>query len=198
MRFLKPIIIATLVFLSACATPHYVHDYKTSRALDFRTGTWLVNNIETNLPWKAKEYLTKDFLKRLKSIGGDSIVYIDSARINFSLPNKIAFEPSNEIIDLLKLTTDFDYLINVKTQENRDDFGDILLAAPHTYGKSEAEVEIVIYEIKSGTLIYSQRIIASVELDETDSDVRLAKSSANLIFAALKKGMKEMKKHAIR
>lgn len=190
--------IVLILIISSCATPRYVHDFKTSRVLDFRTGKWLVNNIETNLSGKAKKYLTENLLRKLNKINSDSIIYIDTARLYFSLPNQILFKTPNETLELLKLTTNFDYLVSVKTQENRDEMGSFLLSSPLNYKKNEAEVSIVVYELKTGSLIYSQRIIGTVELDVNDPDVRISKSASGLIFGALDKGLKEMKKNAIR
>jgi len=53
------------------------------------------------------------------------------------------------------------------------------------------------YDIKSGEKIYSQRIIASVEMDEDDDDVKYVSSSESLIMNALKKGSRQIEKDSV-
>lgn len=201
---MKPISIISILFLSLLSScqyftkTSYIVHYETSKALDFRTEKYLVNNIETDLSWKMQEALNNDFVNKLKKIGGEAIVYIDDIRMKYSLPNKISFKPSKENFELLKLTTNFDYLVNVTTKQIRNDAGSIILTDPFSYKKNESEITIIIYDIKTSQEIYKQRVIAYIELDQTNKDVIFVNSSSNLIFKAVKKGLKEIKKYKIK
>lgn len=186
------------IVISSCAMPHYQHIFESSKGLDFRTGKWLVNNIETDLSWKSKEALTNNLLEGLNDLRGDSVYFIDNVQFDYLVPSHFQFNISSDVLDVLNKTTDFDYLVNVKALKKRNDLSDIMLSSPMSYSKSESEVMIVVYEIKTGFQIYSHRIIATVVLDENDDDVTFAKSAHSLIFGALKKGLKEIRKNSIK
>ncbi|MBN1251819.1 MAG: hypothetical protein JXR51_13405 [Bacteroidales bacterium] len=202
MKFKNQIlIIGSLLNLlfSQCAAPHYNCDYQTPKVLDFRKGKWLINVIETDLnTYKARELLNKNFVSKFKKIGGNYIYFIDDIRMKYSLPNEMPFSTPPENIELLKLTTEFNYLVNIKTSKIKNDLHDIYLTAPLSYGKSEAETEIVIYEIKTGEIIFSQRTVGSVTLNENDRNIRFAKSAEGLTFSTINKALREIKKNAIK
>ncbi len=187
-----------IVVISSCAIPNYQHIFESSKVLDFRSGKWLVNNIEADLPWKSKKALTDNLLKELNDFRGDSVYFIDNILFKYIVPSRFQFDMSLEVLELLNSTTDFDYLISIKAIKNRNELSDIMLSSPMTYSKSESEVWIVVYEIKSGFKIYSHRIIASVALGGNDDDIIFAKSAHSLVFDALRKGLKKIKKNSIR
>lgn len=187
-----------IIIFSSCAMPSYQHIFESSKGLDFRSGKWLVNNIETNLSWDSKYALTENLLKGLNNIRGDSVYFVDDVQFKYIVPSSFHFNMSIDVLEVLKNTTDFNYVVSVKAIKKRNEVSDILFSAPMTYSKSESEVWITVYEIKSGLKIYSHRIIATIELDENDDEVTFARSANSLIFDALRKGLKEMKKNSAR
>ena len=71
------VLLILVVMAVSCATPSYMHLYESPKSLDFTTGKWLVTNVETQLPLMYREGLTRDLLKELKKMGGDSIYFSD-------------------------------------------------------------------------------------------------------------------------
>ncbi len=182
--------------LSSCASVSYQHIYEHSKGLDFKQGTWLVNTIESDIHGKSRIVLTNILLQELKKLGGDSVHYIEDVNIDYLVPDNIQYDLSSEAANILHKTSGYDFLINLKTQKIRNDLHDINFPPPEDFSKSESEVTLVVYDIHTGQKIYSQRIIASVSLDEEDEDIKFAKSANSLVFKALKKGLKDLEKYS--
>jgi hypothetical protein len=189
-----PVIISFL--LTSCASVSYQHFYEHSKGLDFQQGTWLVNTIEGDIHGKSRIVLTNLLLQELKELGGDSVYYIEDVHFDYLVPENIQFILANEAAGILHKTTGYDFLVNMKTQKIRDDLLDVIFSPPEVYSKSESEVTLVVYDIHTGQKIYSQRIVASVSLNEDDDDIKFAKSANSLIFKALKKGLKDLSKYS--
>lgn len=191
-------VFAILVLLSSCAIPHYKHTYESAKGMDLRKGKWLVNTIDSDLSLKSQDFLTAQLMKKLKKIGDISVVYIDSVRLDYLLPSQMQFELSPETLATLKRTTDFDFIINVKAHQIKDDLGAVIMPS-NTYNEiNQSEVYIDVYAIASSERVYSQRIVATISSGESDGKVYLSKSASGLIFGALKKGIKQIKKYSIR
>ncbi len=190
--------ISIMLVISSCAFPHYQHSYESTKGLDLRNGKWLINNIETDLPYYSKEHLTKNLIKKFEKIVGDSVVYIDSISLKYILPSQMKFELSSETLMSLKNTTDFDYVLNVRGDIIRDELGSVIINPYYSDETNESEVYIDVYEVSSGQRIYSQRIVASVSMNENNEKVQFSKSASALVFSALKKGLKKVKKYSIK
>ena len=79
----------------------------------------------------------------------------------------------------------------------RNEVSDLIYpGGPLSYQKSESEVCIAVYDVFLGARIYFQRIIASVTLDAGDEQVVFARSAGTLLYNAMKKGLKDIKKNS--
>jgi len=189
----------TLILLfSSCTIPHYQHSYESTKGLDLRKGKWLVNHIESDLSLKAEDALAMRLMKKLNKLSDISVVYIDSVNLHYLVPSQLEFDLSPETLSVLSWTTDFDFIVNVKATQISDEMGSVSIPPNFSHDKNEAEVYIDVYDLASGKRVYSQRIYATVSASENDDEVRLTKSASGLIFGALNKGIKEIKKYSIR
>ena len=189
----------TLVFLySSCAMPHYQHTYESSKGLDLRKGKWLVNHIESDMSLRAQDALAMRLVKKLNKLGDISVVYIDSVSLDYLLPSQIQFELMSQVLAKLKSTTDFDFIINVRADRQIDQMPSSIAPPNSSACKNQSEVYIDVYEIASGDRVYSQRIVGSIGTYEGDSQIHFTKSATGLVFGALNKGIKEIKKYSVR
>lgn len=183
-----------MFFLSSCAIPKYTHEYRTSKGMNFTKGRWLINYVDA--PWSSRECLTENLLKKLRKLAGDSIVYIADVGGESLLQKNIPFSVDSSTLKNIKTYTNFDYLVNVRAREIKDDLSDIMISSPEGYSKSEANCQIVIYDINKGTKAYSQKVTGSVVLNENDDDFRFAKSTESLMVGSLNKSLKDLKKYS--
>jgi len=197
MHFRLGLFLASLVLLSACSLPHYQYRYESEKAVDFRKGKWLINRIEADLSLKSKALLTEKLLKEIRKLATDSVVYVQNIQLGLLTPEQLRFEPSEEILNTLKNTTDFDFILNIRADKVRDDLSPILLYPMYSDAGNEVEIYIDIYNIAKAKRIYSQWIIASIAANENIENVQFSFSASGLIIQGLKKGIKRIKKHAI-
>ena len=186
-----------IVMLASCATPHYMHLYESPKGLDFTTGKWLVTNVDCKLPYAYREGLGRDLLKGFQKLRGDSIYSINEVSLKYISNDKFSFELSPMILETLKKTTDYKYVVTATARKVRNEVSDLIYpGGPLSYQKSESEVCIAVYDVSLGARIYFQRIIASVTLDAGDEQVVFARSAGTLLYNAMKKGLKDIKKNS--
>jgi len=184
-------IILVVIFFSSCAFPRYTHNSEVKQNIDFSKGKWIINNIES--PEGTNADLTRILLKKLK---GDSLIYIDSLRLSYPLPNIIPFGLDSVMISRIRLFMDYDYIINVKVDIIDDDNKIQYLSAPIGSVKRKSEATIVIYDLRYYRKVYSDNVIASIVLGVNDIQIRYVKSSEKLMFSALREALKTLKKNA--
>ncbi len=191
------VLLILAVTVVSCVTPKYIHLYESPKSLDFTTGKWLVTNVEAQLPFAYREGLTRDLLKELRKLGGDSIYFLNDISLKYLSHDKLSFELSSEVMETLKKTTDYKYVVTSSARKLRNEVGDLIYpGGPLSYQKSESEVCIAVYDVSLGARIYFQRIIASVTLDAGDEQVVFARSAGTLLYNAMKKGLKDIKKNS--
>lgn len=176
--------------------PQYKHTYESTKGLDLRSGKYLVNHIESDLYLGSREALAERLIKKLQKVGDATFIYIDSVSIDYLLPGQMQFELAPEAMATLNQTTDFDFIINVKASRLQDEMSSSIVPPNAISYENQSEVYIDVYDIDEGKRIYSQRIIASVE-SATDR-FHFTKSAQGLIFGAINKGVKEIKKYSPR
>ena len=191
--------IVCLFSLYSCSVPNYYVENKTQNfGVDFSTGRWLLNKIEA--PLRVEDKLKENVQHDFKSLLGERLVYIEDSN-GLLLPKKIPLQPTKELLKELKVGTNFDYIINIKTANLANDFDSISLTN-HKFQKGELnsnEVILEIYDLSLLDIIYSQRVIGSASIPEnSSSDVHFSKSSNSLILGAYKKLMKELKQKSIK
>lgn len=186
-----------IVMLTSCVTPHYMHIYESSKGLDFTTGKWLVTNVDCKLPYTYREGLNRDLLEGFQKLRGDSIYSVNKVSLKYISNDKFSFELSPMMLETLKKTTDYDYVVTATARKVRDDVPDLVYpGTPVSYHKSESEVCIAVYDVSLGARVYFQRVVASVSLDAGDEKVVFGRSAGNLLYNALAKGLKDLKKNS--
>ena len=186
-----------IVMLASCATPHYMHIYESSKGLDFTTGKWLVTNVDCKLPYTHREGLNRYLLEGFQKLRGDSIYSVNKVSLKYISNDKFSFELSPMMLETLKKTTDYDYVVTATARKVRDDVPDLVYPeTPVSYQKSESEVCIAVYDVSLGARVYFQRVVASVSLDAGDEKVVFGRSAGNLLYNALAKGLKDLKKNS--
>jgi hypothetical protein len=176
--------------------PQYHHIYELPKALDLRGGKWLLNTVEANMSIPEREALTKQLLNGFKDIGIDSLLMVDNIIFNYITPDRFTFNLSAETLELLDRTTDYDYIICPKATMLKDEISPIMFSPPTREGTNSATFQIVVYDINRRQKSYSQKIVSTVKIDETDDDVRLTRSARGLINGSIKRGLKEIKKYS--
>lgn len=199
MKFIRNyILLGFILIISSCAIPKYTHVYTSSKYLDLRKGVWLVNYASGNTPDYLKRSVEEKVIHEFKELGVDTIFSLRELILDYITPEHFTNNLSQETLGLLNQTTDFNYILSIETLKIKDELSGLMISAPEEESQSISEVILKVFDIKSQQLIYSQRIIGKVTMDEDYPDYSFAKSANGLVYGAVKHGLKEIKKYSIK
>lgn len=208
MNNLKLLSIVFVLLLSSCQTPRYMFTTGQRTGVDFTTGKWLLNEVDS--PNNSKEKMTSESMKFFRKTLGDRILYINDVT-GLLVTRKIHLNPNSVKLKELKDGTGFDFFINISTRKNKSDFSNMeLYQTAIESGKNEAEVTVEIYDLNLKQIIYSQNVVGITEKGSTQSmfateksdkltdNVVFYKNADNLMLGALKRIFKDLEKRSVR
>lgn len=166
MKVKSLFLFALFIVLQSCHVP-VKRDYDgLSGALVFtQNKKWLVNNLFSDLNSFEKEKLNHLILEKFQTLSKGNAFSIDQAKANNLLPATISFNPTLEQLETLQATSDFDYVVNIRTIRVKDQIGSLELSQPFQYSKNEAFALLEIYDLKTLKKIYSQKASSEVAME---------------------------------
>lgn len=207
MKNLKLLSIAFLFVLSSCQAPRYMFMTGQRTGVDFSTGKWLLNEVDS--PKNSKEKMTSESLKFFRKTLGERVFYINDVN-GLLVTRKIHLNPNRVKLKELKDGTSFDFFINISTKKSKSDFSSVeLYQTESESGKNEAEVTLEIYDLNLQQIIYSQNVVGITEKGNTKSmwetqksdklvdNVTFYKNTDNLMLGALKRIFKDLNKRSV-
>lgn len=207
MKKLKLLSIAFLFVLSSCQAPRYMFMTGQRTGVDFSTGKWLLNEVDS--PKNSKEKMTSESLKFFRKTLGERVFYINDVN-GLLVTRKIHLNPNRVKLKELKDGTGFDFFINISTKKSKSDFSSVeLYQTDSESGKNEAEVTLEIYDLNLQQIIYSQTVVGITEKGNTKSmwetkksdklvdNVTFYKNTNSLMTGALKRIFKDLKKRSV-
>tara|TARA_R110000850_G_scaffold16697_1_gene51701 strand:+ start:38956 stop:39549 length:594 start_codon:yes stop_codon:yes gene_type:complete len=191
MRFVLFAVAA--VILSSCYTATYRFSPESSNyGIEFRKGTWLLNEIES--PPYVKEELTALAIENFRSYLKDDLVYIRDTPALLGT-RKIPLNPDREALKALKSGTGFDYIINIKAQEIKDELGGLQASQTDYPGTNLATVTLEIYDLENLEIIYLQHVRGSVSPNRIKEDVSFITTNEQILKKSFKKIFKKIEKN---
>jgi len=183
-----------VLVISSCANIRYVQSYSTPKGLDFKDKKYLLNNIYS--PYAASTY--DSFVNGLKSVGEGAIdEVLDARNKGVIIPQDIKFEISDEDLEVIALSKEYDYLIQISTSKDYET--DNLQLATTNLSSSRARTIIRIYDIYTKSIIYDQLIVALSEKDNNKNDglnrLNYSAPPVYLTKKALHKALIDIKKY---
>lgn len=186
-----------LLLLSSCNLPkYYFKDDSITTGVDFTKGKWLLDRIQTSkenedkLTKMTTNYFEKKLDVRFKSVFNERVLI--SQKNNFPL--------SNEELKQIKIGTNYDYFIQIKSGNTKNELGTIDTTPSRFNGNltNEASIKLIIYDLNTQQIIYSKDAFGVTGNPENNSsDVTISKSSQSLLFGCLKKIFKDLDKKSL-
>jgi hypothetical protein len=184
-----------LLLSTSCNVNHFfLYNEGQMNGLDFSKGKWLIGEIEVN-PY-VKDNLTNQ-------VRIDFSEYLDD-RVKYSLeekslliPSKISLNPSKSaIINLKKGINNYDYYINIKCTNGRNDLSNFDYTQHNYYKKqmSFSQVTLEVYDLNRGEIIYTQS--AGGYIDEDSSPT--SRPTYNIIMGCYNKIMNDIRQKSIK
>ncbi len=193
-----------IMFLgSSCVGGKYTYGFDSGKELDFSTGKWILNNVQSNSKIRYSKKLYEESYEEFKKILGDSLIDLIALRNSSLVGPDIKFEPSPSELKELHRNSDSDFLINVRGEiisNNASSFYTNNHSSGYTTSNSSS-VSVRIYDLKSGTLISS----SNAKAVDTESHSELDKDGAlnwttraePMMFRAVEGLILKYKKHRL-
>ena len=178
----------------SCNTNHFVlYNSDQTNGLDFSKGKWLIGDV--NVDAHFKDELTALVFKDFNSYLAERVKQSSSER-SLLIANKVPTQPSKVEIEKLRIGTGYDYYINIKCQNTRNDISDFKLIEHDYYLKqmSFAQIILEVYDLKQGKIVYSQT--ARGNIDENASIT--SRPMYNVIMGCYKKIWEDIDKKSIK
>ena len=172
------------------------HSYNIG--LDFTKGTWLLNKID------CPNDVLNDLTGAVNSGFGAYLkdrMYSTSSLNNNLISKKIELNPSKKELQELKKVTVFDFLINIKAENIKENLPKIDVTNHKYKNKSSnrGSVVVEIYDLNSLEISYSKKITGIGSISESNnSDFNINKSTNEIIIACYKKIMTDLEKKSIK
>lgn len=184
MKILKILICLLMV---GCSSPSHVIENPYQIGIDFSSGKWLLNTIDAppDIITKLQEKVIKDFTKKLSN----RFTYYPEST-NLLIPQKIKTQPNKSLLKAIHTSTNYDFLINFKAgkiEPNMSIKASLQPGQNSIFNNKSGYVVMEIYDLKSEEIIYSQKVIASVNHSIKNNDVNISESINNLIIFAYKR-----------
>jgi len=186
------------ILLSSCNLPkYYFKDDQITTGVDFSEGKWLLDNIQTSkeseekLTQLATQFFQKKLDNRFNSVSNERTL----------IPQKNTFPLSKEAIAQIKIGTNYDFFIQIKSGKLKNELG-VIDTTPSRFNSNltnEASIQLIIYDLNSQQIIYSKNAYGITGNPEKNSnDITFSKSSESLLIGSLKKIFKDLDKKSIR
>jgi len=190
--FKRFIILVAIYVLFSYQSAYYTHDLEsTPYGVDYSKGKWLLNEIDAPYTIKdklakiAKEKFSKNIGSAFKYLGDDKSMALSYVPIN----------PDTLLLKRLKKESQFDYLINIKGVNVKNEIGFIQDGYLDVYKKNVSETILQIYDLNTLEIIYNRKVIGKVTpFNEEDNDLHLVKSPNGMIVKSLNKILKKLNK----
>lgn len=188
-----------IIFLS-CRSGNYQRELSPqSTGVDFSKGRWLLGNIDADSDIKDKltKLIIKDFSKHLQ---GRLTNALDDKSL--LIARQVPVNPTTALIKDLKKGTNYDYFINVKCSSGersdlhaiKGEFVDRFTVDKYYYSNklTTAVVQLEIYDLNLGQVVYSQKVRGSSGRRTT-----LIKVDENFFIGCYKEIMKHLNKKSL-
>jgi hypothetical protein len=190
-------ILIVVLVVSSCNLPkYYFREDTNTTGVDFTTGTWLLNRIESSkntedrLTTLASEFFMKKTSNRFNAVYSTKIL----------VPQKTNFPLTAEELKQIKIGSNYDYFIQIKSGQTKNQLGSID-TTPSVFNENlsnEASIHMIIYDLNKQQIIYSKNAFGVTGNPEKNSrDVTLSKSSNELIIGCLKKILRDLDEKSI-
>ncbi|QLE00310.1 hypothetical protein HX109_01540 [Galbibacter sp. BG1] len=199
MKYL--IILCLIIIFSSCHSAKYTSNSGSKGILDFTEGKWIINDaVCTNCDKTSLEAKMIDFFKECIK---DSLVLLDEERKMSLIKDRIPFEPSKSELKAMAEGTNAAYLITLKGEVIKEEFGGIGYEPDQDNADYEniSASSIAFYDLKTQTQIHFVNtrggLSVSKSIDDEDGAFAIAPSSINILNKATKMNIKILKKNCI-
>ncbi|MCA6075326.1 hypothetical protein [Fulvivirga sedimenti] len=177
----------------------YEDKYLTPNKVTFKSTSWLINALATNVSQESRIELTEQILKLTEKRIGDSVMFITAAIANGLAPADIDASDGKMLSTLCDKR--FRYVLQLNLEGNESEGGGFSIGADgEDNTENSARVELMVFTVPDGEMIYHHRMTAwEVTPSESDFDddvnqMIINRSNAKIQKDALNYAIKKLQK----
>lgn len=192
-----------VIILCSCGGGKYNYLFDTGKQLDFGEGKWVLNRTESNSKVFDSELYDASY-GQFKKLLGDSLIDMNTLRMDKLISPKIGFELNRTELKQLKRDTECDFLINIRGNVISNGAGTISFDNGNGYysASNQSSVSIMVYDLNTGEIISSSQAVAKVtsknsHFDNGNGIPAINSSAETLMVKAAKKLIKKYDKNRL-
>ena len=112
-KFKHLLFLPLILMIYSCVGGKYTYEFNTGKNLDFSSGKWILNNVQSNSGIDYNKKLYEETYEEFKKILGDSLIDLTSLRNTSLVGPAIKWEPTQPELQELYTNSNYDFLINV-------------------------------------------------------------------------------------
>lgn len=192
------ILLIVLIALQSCYYP-VRKDYGIySKSLVFsKNKKWLINNINTDVNSHHRELMNKEVLQLFNEMSGGNASDMKTAKSENVIQNHIPSDPQPEDLEVLKNSSDYNYLVNVYTFKVRNAL-DNTIGVQSQYKSNETFAMMDVYDIKTLKKMYSFKAYSEVGVDKDQKVTIFTPTTEMMTMKNFRSLIKSVKKNAIK
>ncbi|WP_421920480.1 hypothetical protein [Marinifilum sp.] len=187
-------ILFIIIICTSCVTPHFTHTYQSAyTSLDLQTNNWLLNCNSGGMHPVNDKIFTKKAINGFSKMGIDTINNFKDTTLKYITPSLLSFNTPEEILKVLRSTTNYNYLVNILAKEVHNNYFSMGGAS---IKRRSAKIEIKVYDLATLKSCYHKKVIASVrfEKDKENNILYFIDDVDHLKIKALREALKDIKK----
>ena len=192
-----------VIILCSCGGGKYNYLFDTGKQLDFGEGKWVLNRTESNSKVFDSELYDASY-GQFKKLLGDSLIDMNTLRMDKLISPKIGFELNRTELKQLKRDTECDFLINIRGNVISNGAGTVSFDNGNGYysASNQSSVSIMVYDLNTGEIISSSQAVAKVtsknsHFDNGNGIPAINSSAETLMVKAAKKLIKKYDKNRL-
>ena len=193
----------SVIILCSCGGGKYNYLFDTGEQLDFGEGKWVLNRTESNSKVFDSELYDASY-GQFKKLLGDSLIDMNTLRMDKLISPKIGFELNRTEFKQVKRDTECDFLINIRGNIISNGAGTVAFDDRNGYysASNQSSVSIMIYDLNTGEIISSSQAVAKVTSESSHFDngkgiPTINSSAETLMVKAAKKLIKKYDKNRL-
>ena len=192
------LLLFAVIILQSCYYP-VRKDYGIySKSLVFsKDKKWLINNISTDVNSQHRELMSKEVLHLFNEMSGGKATDLKTAKSENLIQNHIPYDPQPEDLEVLKNSSDYNYLVNVYTFKVRNAL-DNTIGMQSQYKTNETFAMMDVYDITTLKKIYSFKAYSEVAVDKDQKVTVFTPRTEMMTMKNFRSLIKSVRKNAIK
>ncbi|BFO66603.1 hypothetical protein KCF3NO3_25860 [Chryseobacterium sp. KCF3-3] len=141
--------------------------------------------------------MSKEAFQLFQDLSNGKAFDLKTAKAENIIQNSISFDPETEDLEVLKRSSDFNFLVNIYTMKVRNGL-DNSIGTQYEYKKNETFAMMDVYDISTMKKIYSLKAYSEVSVEKDQKVTIFDPSTEMMTMKNFRSLLKAVKKNAVK